>query len=147
MPVFSQEQIIEHIAKMLGETRTPATSFSLILVKLDGLAELERTHSSAESNFVLLKYARLISHLVADEDAVGFYERDSFIVILNRANSVLVNQIINPLMELSLQRQVNDKLFIQPRIAIVNRTSQTKPQELISMAKATLEANKRKEIQ
>lgn len=156
-----REQLIQHLSQIDPLTNTlnrrsikacleklehkPTKAYALILIDLDHFKQINDQYGHNKGDETLIQVSQALSQIIRDNDVVGRFGGEEFILILNQSSLAQAQSIAErcrqAIQALHLLSNVGDIIKVTASFGIAFSSTETNPQKLLSQAdKALYEA-------
>ncbi|SDY55264.1 GGDEF domain-containing protein [Acinetobacter kyonggiensis] len=156
-----REQLIQHLSQIDPLTNTlnrrsikacleklehkPTKAYALVLIDLDHFKQINDQYGHNKGDETLIQVSQALSQIIRDNDVVGRFGGEEFILILNQSSLAQAQSIAErcrqAIQALHLLSNVGDIIKVTASFGIAFSSTETNPQKLLSQAdKALYEA-------
>ena len=156
-----REQLIQHLSQIDPLTNTlnrrsikacleklehkPTKSYALVLIDLDHFKQINDQYGHNKGDETLIQVSAALSQIIRDNDVVGRFGGEEFILILHQSSLVQAENIAErcrqAIQALHLLSNVGDIIKVTASFGVAFSSTETNPQKLLSQAdKALYEA-------
>lgn len=156
-----REQLIQHLSQIDPLTNTlnrrsikacleklehkPTKAYALILIDLDHFKQINDQYGHNKGDETLIQVSQALSQIIRDNDVVGRFGGEEFILILHQSSLAQAQNIAErcrqAIQALHLLSNVGDTIKVTASFGIAFSSTETNPQKLLSQAdKALYEA-------
>lgn len=156
-----REQLIQHLSQIDPLTNTlnrrsikacleklehkPTKSYALVLIDLDHFKQINDQHGHNKGDETLIQVSQALSQIIRDNDVVGRFGGEEFILILHQSSLTQAQSIAErcrqAIQALHLLSNVGDIIKVTASFGVAFSSTETNPQKLLSQAdKALYEA-------
>ena len=156
-----REQLIQHLSQIDPLTNTlnrrsikacleklehkPTKSYALVLIDLDHFKQINDQYGHNKGDETLIQVSEALSQIIRDNDVVGRFGGEEFILILHQSSLAQAENITErcrqAIQALHLLSNVGDLIKVTASFGVAFSSTETNPQKLLSQAdKALYEA-------
>jgi diguanylate cyclase (GGDEF)-like protein len=156
-----REQLIQHLSQIDPLTNTlnrrsikacleklehkPTKSYALVLIDLDHFKQINDQYGHNKGDETLIQVSEALSQIIRDNDVVGRFGGEEFILILHQSSLAQAENIAErcrqAIQALHLLSNVGDIIKVTASFGVAFSSTETNPQKLLSQAdKALYEA-------
>lgn len=156
-----REQLIQHLSQIDPLTNTlnrrsikacleklehkPTKSYALVLIDLDHFKQINDQYGHNKGDETLIQVSAALSQIIRDNDVVGRFGGEEFILILHQSSLAQAENITErcrqAIQALHLLSNVGDLIKVTASFGVAFSSTETNPQKLLSQAdKALYEA-------
>ena len=156
-----REQLIQHLSQIDPLTNTlnrrsikacleklehkPTKSYALVLIDLDHFKQINDQYGHNKGDETLIQVSAALSQIIRDNDVVGRFGGEEFILILHQSSLAQAENIAErcrqAIQALHLLSNVGDLIKVTASFGVAFSSTETNPQKLLSQAdKALYEA-------
>ena len=156
-----REQLIQHLSQIDPLTNTlnrrsikacleklehkPTKSYALVLIDLDHFKQINDQYGHNKGDETLIQVSEALSQIIRDNDVVGRFGGEEFILILHQSSLAQAENIAErcrqAIQALHLLSNVGDLIKVTASFGVAFSSTETNPQKLLSQAdKALYEA-------
>ncbi|OTG96777.1 GGDEF domain-containing protein [Acinetobacter sp. ANC 4654] len=156
-----REQLIQHLSQIDPLTNTlnrrsikacleklelkPTKSYALVLIDLDHFKQINDQYGHNKGDETLIQVSEALSQIIRDNDVVGRFGGEEFILILHQSSLTQAQSIAErcrqAIQALHLLSNVGDIIKVTASFGVAFSSTETNPQKLLSQAdKALYEA-------
>ena len=156
-----REQLIQHLSQIDPLTNTlnrrsikacleklehkPTKAYALVLIDLDHFKQINDQYGHNKGDETLIQVSQALSQIIRDNDVVGRFGGEEFILILHQSSLAQAQNIAErcrqAIQALHLLSNVGDTIKVTASFGIAFSSTETNPQKLLSQAdKALYEA-------
>jgi diguanylate cyclase (GGDEF)-like protein len=114
--LYNRRFVNEFLMKEIGRSKRSNHQFSIVMCDLDNFKDINDTYGHLSGDIVLSKLSQLITETVREQDIVGRYGGDEFVIIFPEASKKITSQIVDRLrlkvenLEIQLPNDVSVKV-------------------------------------